>query len=101
MKITQIIGPIAADVTNVQLMDAVKKLSKEDLPVIENEVIDPVIGEWRSYCKIFADKAAKLKKESSRDTLRYEMEKLLFEAARTEKQKEKEKKKKKCGQNGI
>ena len=60
-------------------------------PVVDE---DPLLEEWKIYSGAFAHKAAKLKHTSSRDTLRLEMETLLFNVSRTDNEKEKMKKRK-------
>ena len=84
----------AAEALDVQLIGVLNKLTKDEPSAIKTEVVDQITQEWRMYCRTFADKAAKLKKESTRDALRYEMESLLFKASKGEKEKEKKRKRK-------
>ncbi|KAI9556055.1 hypothetical protein GHT06_018622 [Daphnia sinensis] len=56
--------------------------------------VDEVTKEWRSYCKVFADKVAKIKSTSIKNDIRFNMEQMLYDAGKKEKEKAKKKKKK-------
>ncbi|KZR99827.1 Uncharacterized protein APZ42_004164, partial [Daphnia magna] len=45
----------------------------------------------RNYCKVFADKVAKIKSNSIKDEMRFKVEQLLYEAGKKEKEKSKRK----------
>lgn len=63
---------------------------KPNHTVIEKtEELDAVTKEWRNYCKVFADKVAKIKSNSIKDEIRFKMEQLLYEAGKKEKEKSK------------
>ncbi|XP_045029925.1 uncharacterized protein LOC123472449 [Daphnia magna] len=56
--------------------------------------VDEVTKEWRSYCKVYADKVAKIKSTSIKNDIRFNMEQMLYDAGKKEKEKAKKKKKK-------
>nr|CAH0102735.1 unnamed protein product [Daphnia galeata] len=68
--------------------------SKLHTAIEKKEEIDEVTKEWRNYCKVFADKVAKIKSSSIKDDVRFKMEQLLYEAGKKEKEKAKLRKKK-------
>ncbi|EFX77295.1 hypothetical protein DAPPUDRAFT_321573 [Daphnia pulex] len=63
--------------------------------VIEKkEELGEVTKEWRNYNNFFADKVAKIKSKSIKDDVRFQMEQLLYETGKKEKEKSKIRKKK-------
>ncbi|XP_045023471.1 uncharacterized protein LOC123467737 [Daphnia magna] len=57
----------------------------------KTEELDAVTKQWRNYCKVFADKVAKIKSNSIKDEMRFKVEQLLYEAGKKEKEKSKRK----------
>jgi hypothetical protein len=72
-------------------LEALKNLSKEDPQAVptplNDDYRDETNKEWRMYCRVYADSVSKLS-EDHRNTVRFEMEKMLFEANREEKKEE-------------